>query len=356
MDSTSTRQHSLSPAAEALSQERVIALQQLSAAWEMHVLRLEEHLLSGWKQEIERIFEERFREMAARMDDAVREARSETAVLASEQFHRAARRLSAAETDDDWCVALADAAASHASRAAVFVVAGEMLHGRRARGFDPDAAETLATLEAPLRDAPAFANAVSSGETVVSLRSAGELSGALAGIAGADTGSRAYLFPVRGRDGVCAVLYADGDADVHALEAVTVLAGTAMAARATPVRPARTLGLTTVACAGRPLGAEVDWPALSNEDQEMHLRAQRFARVAAAEMRLYKSPEVKAGRTDSNLYSTLKKEIDAGREIFRNEFLAASSSMVDYFHLELVRTLANDDVSALGRDYPGPLV
>jgi hypothetical protein len=29
---------------------------------------------------------------------------------------------------------------------------------------------------------------------------------------------------------------------------------------------------------------------------------------------------------------------------------------VDYLHLELVRTLANDDVELLGQDYPGPMV
>jgi len=30
--------------------------------------------------------------------------------------------------------------------------------------------------------------------------------------------------------------------------------------------------------------------------------------------------------------------------------------MVDYLHLELLRTLANDDSDLLGKDYPGPLV
>jgi hypothetical protein len=29
--------------------------------------------------------------------------------------------------------------------------------------------------------------------------------------------------------------------------------------------------------------------------------------------------------------------------------------MVDYFHIEAVRTLANDDESLLGPEYPGPL-
>ena len=35
--------------------------------------------------------------------------------------------------------------------------------------------------------------------------------------------------------------------------------------------------------------------------------------------------------------------------------MSAAKSMVDYFHLELVHTLANDDPALLGQDYPGPL-
>jgi hypothetical protein len=30
--------------------------------------------------------------------------------------------------------------------------------------------------------------------------------------------------------------------------------------------------------------------------------------------------------------------------------------MVDYLHLELVQTLANDDPDLLGNNYPGPMV
>jgi hypothetical protein len=48
--------------------------------------------------------------------------------------------------------------------------------------------------------------------------------------------------------------------------------------------------------------------------------------------------------------------VDAGRAAFQKTFLAATPTMVDYFHLELVRTLANDDSSFLGNEYPGPLV
>jgi hypothetical protein len=75
-----------------------------------------------------------------------------------------------------------------------------------------------------------------------------------------------------------------------------------------------------------------------------------------AEIRLYQSEKVKNGRAAHDLYTSLKVELDSAREAFRAEFLNASDSMVDYLHLELVRTLANDDAEVLGQEYPGPMV
>ena len=54
--------------------------------------------------------------------------------------------------------------------------------------------------------------------------------------------------------------------------------------------------------------------------------------------------------------AALRKSIDAAREAFRPSFFAPCSSMVDYLHLELVHTLANDDPDLLGDNYPGPMV
>jgi hypothetical protein len=98
------------------------------------------------------------------------------------------------------------------------------------------------------------------------------------------------------------------------------------------------------------------WSSLSKEDQEFHLKAQRFARVCVAELRLYESEAVKQGRAARDLYGRLKEKIDAGRQAYRRQFMDVCPSMVDYLHLELVRTLANDDETLLGTDYPGPLV
>jgi hypothetical protein len=91
-------------------------------------------------------------------------------------------------------------------------------------------------------------------------------------------------------------------------------------------------------------------------EQQLHLRAQRFARVQAAEMRLYHAELVQTGRTHRNIYERLRQPIDSARESFRAQFFANCPTMVDYLHLELTRSLANDDTDLLGSSYPGPLV
>jgi hypothetical protein len=94
----------------------------------------------------------------------------------------------------------------------------------------------------------------------------------------------------------------------------------------------------------------------STAEEGLDLRAQRFARVRVAGMRLYQAEAVARGREQQSLYRELKTEIDAARAAFEQEFLSARPSLPDYLHLELVRTLAHDDAARLGPDYPGPLL
>jgi len=85
------------------------------------------------------------------------------------------------------------------------------------------------------------------------------------------------------------------------------------------------------------------------------LIAQRFARVKVAEIQLYQGPAVKAGRVSRDLYGSLRAEIDAAREAFRERFLTPGNETGDYLHAELVRELANEDATLLGPGYPGPM-
>jgi hypothetical protein len=83
--------------------------------------------------------------------------------------------------------------------------------------------------------------------------------------------------------------------------------------------------------------------------------ARRFAKVKIAEIQLYQTPAVKAGRAARDLYGALKPQIDAARQAFQERYLSNGTRTADYLHSELVRALANDDATLLGPGYPGPL-
>jgi hypothetical protein len=104
-----------------------------------------------------------------------------------------------------------------------------------------------------------------------------------------------------------------------------------------------------------PIPALPAWADLDEQQRTLHIRAQRFSRVTIAEMQLFRPEACRAGREQSNLYIFLKGELDKAREIYRKQFMTIPS-MVDYLHLELVRTVAGGDELKLGADYPGQLV
>ena len=95
-------------------------------------------------------------------------------------------------------------------------------------------------------------------------------------------------------------------------------------------------------------------PFVTREDEEWHVRAQRFARVQAAEIRLYQSDAVKRGRADKDLYGALKPQIDAAKQAYSERYLKSAPHMTDYLDQEIVRTLANGDAGLLGPEYPRP--
>ena len=161
-------------------------------------------------------------------------------------------------------------------------------------------------------------------------------------------------------DGVPALLYTWGVASGAALELIAQVSGAVWTALKPPPPPPpveRIVELVQIEApvvqATRP--AKSSWDDLPVEEQRIHLRAQRFARVQVAEMRLQEADAVQSGRTRRNLYSALQKPIDTTRNAFDTTFFKACPSMVDYLHLELLHTLAQDDAELLGKDYPGPL-
>ena len=92
------------------------------------------------------------------------------------------------------------------------------------------------------------------------------------------------------------------------------------------------------------------------EEEKLHAEAKRFARLLVSELKLYNEQRVAEGRQNRDIYVRLKRDIDRSREMYQKRVSPQVSRKIDYFHDELIRILGDNDSSALGSDYPGPLV
>ena len=90
---------------------------------------------------------------------------------------------------------------------------------------------------------------------------------------------------------------------------------------------------------------------LSPEDADTHRKAQRFARLLVDEIKLYNQAKVAEGRRNKDLYDRLKEDIDKSRGTFQKRYGSTAAASADYFYHELLRSLAEDDVSILGSNF-----
>lgn len=90
---------------------------------------------------------------------------------------------------------------------------------------------------------------------------------------------------------------------------------------------------------------------LSEEDADVHRKAQRFARLLVDEIKLYNQAKVAEGRKNKDLYDRLKEDIEKSRSTFRKRYGNTAAGDTDYFQVELVRSLAEDDISIMGANF-----
>ncbi|MCA1607747.1 MAG: hypothetical protein LC775_20295, partial [Acidobacteria bacterium] len=115
------------------------------------------------------------------------------------------------------------------------------------------------------------------------------------------------------------------------------------------------------ASAGAPrkrYGADVELPVevASDEERRLHNDARRFARLLVSEIKLYNEQKVSEGRSNGDLYARLREYIDRSREMYDKRVRPEVAQRYDYFHHELVATLAEGDGAKLGSAYPGATV
>lgn len=105
------------------------------------------------------------------------------------------------------------------------------------------------------------------------------------------------------------------------------------------------------AAAGSSAAAPSAPSGLSPEEAEVHRKAQRFARLLVDEIKLYNQAKVEEGRKNHDLFDRLKEDIEKSRSTYEKRYGASAAGSGEYFFQELIRSLAQDDVSILGTNF-----
>jgi hypothetical protein len=90
---------------------------------------------------------------------------------------------------------------------------------------------------------------------------------------------------------------------------------------------------------------------LSNEEQELHRRANRVAKVSMQDIKMLRPEQVRLGREKKDLCIRLKDDIEKAHREYDRRFKPIMDHPVDYFYRWMVEILAEGDPHALG-EYP----
>jgi len=244
---------------------------------------------------------------------------------------------------------LASAAGREAARAGVLLVRRGRLRGWRFVGFGAPLDEAP-DIECPLDEAGVVADAVRTG-AAASLE--GFSPAGAPPFADSPLGRDALALPVAIGGQIVAVLYADqgsGPPDSAGAPAAWQATLEIIARHAARCLEAVTAFRTAKVFADMPAGpgaADVrSGPSPRTADDEEQA-ARRYARLLVSEIKMYHEPAVIAGRQERDLVERLGGEIARARVLYDQRVPADVRRAVDYFHAELVRTLADGDASLL---------
>ena len=306
--------------------------------------------------------------------------------------------IHAGSTQKEILRGLLDAGSSYASRVALFVVKGGAATGWQGRGLGDD--DAVKDFPLDMNSGPA-AHAYQN--RTVAPANIAEMDRRFVKQFGGPENEQILVLPLVLKDKVAALLYADGGAngslDAASLE-VLVMATSAwlevaslrkqvqkdtgeMASmeRSPAPAPVQTVSSFSdpfaghspkhVAKAAPEPAAEVvevgahasaasaaasalatdPFAGMSPEDADVHRKAQRFARLLVDEIKLYNQAKVAEGRRNRDLYDRLKEDIEKSRTTFQKRYGSTAAASGDYFQKEVLRSLAEDDLSVMGANF-----
>jgi len=320
--------------------------------------------LSNAQAENARVLNNAQAEAARALSEAQERTAEQSRRRLSESLNQTLRRIRQTSAEHETLQLLLEESAFCAARAVVVLVESGRIARIAAwrnvtlRGDEEDSAPI------ELKDAAALASCVESGDPLAAMASPSEISSILASALGKVDGEKVYLFPVRVRQNTVGLIVAGGSVAAAPLELLCEAAGMrleALETHAPATVPASALPVETekgdlVQIAGVRNGTPASsWETLSAQEQAQHLRAQRTARVRVAQIRISEAAALRKGVQERDIYQALRRSIDAARGEFRQNYMMQAPGMVDYLHLEIVRSLAHDNEKLLGAEYPGPM-
>ena len=311
--------------------------------------------------------------------------------------------IHAGNTQKEILRSLLDAASSYAARVALFVVKAGAATGWQSRGLGDD--DAVKDFPLDLSSGPvahAFQN------RVVAPANIAEMDRRFVKQFGGPENEQILVLPLVLKEKVAALLYADGGAD-GALDAASleilvmatstwlevvslrkqtqkeVMESAAAVDRASAPAPvpaqtvssfpdpfaahspkhtaprpapepepaAEVVEVTAHAAAASAAAAPAADPfaGLSAEDADTHRKAQRFARLLVDEIKLYNQAKVAEGRRNRDLYDRLKEDIEKSRATFQKRYGNTTAATGDYFQKEVIRSLAEDDLTVMGANF-----
>jgi len=295
---------------------------------------------------------------------AARVKEREIEMAAVSRLLESVRGLDGATSLSEVLDALALAAGREAARAAVVVLRNDRILGWRMSGFGPRDSQPK-SIDLALADSGVIGLAVGAGRAVTTKDSQSASVGPGFETLPQDRMGLAVPVIVGGR--VVAVVYADAvTTDGHErhvpsswpelIEVLARHAGRCLEALTTQKTAPRIQPPSAAGAASTP--STPSTPAIpSSSDPTSALMqitdgvaaaARRTARLLVSEIRLFHEPAVKEGRRQRNLLTRLAPEIEKAREAYNEQVPAGVRAHTDYFHQELIKTLAGGDAALLG--------
>lgn len=272
------------------------------------------------------------------------------------------RGLDGASSLSEVLDALALAAAREAARAAVVVLRGDRIQGWKMSGFGQRDTQPK-SVDLLLGESGVIGMAVAASRVVTTRDGQNAAAGPGFELLPADRMGLAVPVVVGGR--VVAVVYADAVTQdgrerpvpsgwPEVIEVLARHAGRCLEALTTQraaSAPPRNQAPATPGATGHGAGPATTANPPSTMSQitdGVADAARRTARLLVSEIRLFHEPAVHEGRREGNLMERLAPEIEKARTAYNAQVPAGVRSQTDFFHQELIRTLAGGDATLLG--------